>query len=557
MAKIGTHDGTFHCDEALAVFLLRLLPQYKDATLIRTRNPQLLNECDVVVDVGAVYDPSKHRYDHHQRGFQETLSDKHVMKLSSAGLIYKHFGKQVIQILSSGCLSDSDSEIIYQKVYTSFVEALDGIDNGISQYPQDSVRAYSINTDLSARVSYLNPRWNEDDKNIDERFLKASQLAGSEFVTVVESLVKSWLPARSIVKEAYDARFSTNASGKIMKLTQFAPWKEHLFEIEEEANGSSNNSSGGGGDNQVLFVLYEDTSKSWRIQCVAVGDSFQSRLPLPEPWRGVRDDNLSKLSNIEGCIFVHASGFIGGAKTYEAVFEMALRTLEFDREEKAKVNYCPDLVCSNLSPCPLHSFHQVSDSDLQGVIFDCDGTLADTMPTHFQAWTQVLSQYDIAFPEPQFYSLGGVPSLPIVHILLRQQPHIQLPTGVTPEEVVRRKQAAFEELDEHHTLKGIPHVLAIADNYRKAGLPMAVASGGDKVNVLKALRLLGIQDWFSVVVAAEDVKNGKPHPEPYLLAATRLGVDPTRVRAYEDTDIGLQSIRAAGMQALDIRVLPH
>ncbi|XP_060679085.1 UPF0160 protein MYG1, mitochondrial, partial [Hemiscyllium ocellatum] len=64
--RIGTHGGTFHCDEAVACFLLRVLPQYQDAEIIRTRDPQVLEECDVVVDVGGVYDPDRHRYDHHQ-----------------------------------------------------------------------------------------------------------------------------------------------------------------------------------------------------------------------------------------------------------------------------------------------------------------------------------------------------------------------------------------------------------------------------------------------------------------------------------------------------------
>jgi len=319
--KIGTHDGTFHCDEALAVYMLRLLPRYRDATIVRTRNPQLLEECDIIVDVGAVYDPSKHRYDHHQRGFTETLSPKHVTKLSSAGLIYKHFGKEVIQELSQNTLSWSDNEIIFQKVYKSFIEGLDGIDNGISQYPNDIVPAYTLNTDLSARVGRLNPRWNQDEKNIDERFRKAMELAGSEFTETIDSLINSWIPARDIVQSAYDTRHEVHPSGTIMKLVQFTTWKEHLSEIE-------------GSNPTVLFVLYQDTAGSWRVQCVSVGHSFQSRLPLPEPWRGIRDDELSRMTGIEGCIFVHASGFIGGAKSFESVLRMASLALEQDQEDK-------------------------------------------------------------------------------------------------------------------------------------------------------------------------------------------------------------------------------
>lgn len=89
VARVGTHNGTFHCDEALAVYMLRTMDKYKDATVIRTRDPAKLDECDIVVDVGAVYDHDKLRYDHHQKGFTETFDKAHHTKLSSAGLIYK------------------------------------------------------------------------------------------------------------------------------------------------------------------------------------------------------------------------------------------------------------------------------------------------------------------------------------------------------------------------------------------------------------------------------------------------------------------------------------
>jgi hypothetical protein len=87
---IGTHNGTFHCDEALAVFLLRQTDTYKDASLKRSRDPAVLGDCDIVVDVGAVYDESKLRFDHHQRGFTEVFGHGFSTKLSSAGLVYKY-----------------------------------------------------------------------------------------------------------------------------------------------------------------------------------------------------------------------------------------------------------------------------------------------------------------------------------------------------------------------------------------------------------------------------------------------------------------------------------
>lgn len=120
MVKIGTHNGAFHCDEVMACAMLKLLPKYKDAEIVRTRDSKILDTCDIVVDVGGVYDPSKHRYDHHQKTFHESVSTilpgkKWVTKLSSAGLVYVHFGKEIIsQIL--GNTEDALIEKVFDKV---------------------------------------------------------------------------------------------------------------------------------------------------------------------------------------------------------------------------------------------------------------------------------------------------------------------------------------------------------------------------------------------------------------------------------------------------------
>lgn len=96
---IGTHDGTFHCDEVLAISMLRLLPTYRDAVVVRTRDTEKLAKCDIVVDVGSEYDAARLRFDHHQRGFDQTLGEGYKTKLSSAGLVYKHFGREVLSVL--------------------------------------------------------------------------------------------------------------------------------------------------------------------------------------------------------------------------------------------------------------------------------------------------------------------------------------------------------------------------------------------------------------------------------------------------------------------------
>ncbi|KDN37279.1 hypothetical protein RSAG8_10261, partial [Rhizoctonia solani AG-8 WAC10335] len=158
---IGTHNGTFHCDEALAIFLLRQTKEYADSSVTRTRDPKILETCDIVVDVGAVYDPEKLLFDHHQRGFTEVFGNGFKTKLSSAGLIYKHFGPEIIANQLQLSPTDAKVQELWLKLYGDFIEAIDGIDNGVLQYPSEIPPAYRNRTDLSSRVGHLNPRWNE------------------------------------------------------------------------------------------------------------------------------------------------------------------------------------------------------------------------------------------------------------------------------------------------------------------------------------------------------------------------------------------------------------
>ncbi|XP_023651030.2 MYG1 exonuclease [Paramormyrops kingsleyae] len=323
LAKIGTHNGTFHCDEVLACFFLRQLPEYKDAEILRTRNPDLLTQCDVVVDVGGEYDSKKHRYDHHQRTFKETFSSlcpekPWVTKLSSAGLVYLHFGRRLLSQLTQLKSDDSQLEVLYDKLYENFVEEVDAVDNGISQH--DGEPRYAISTALSSRVSHLNPRWNSANQDTEEGFHKALEMVGTEFLDRLDFYQNSWLPARAVVKKAMEKRTQVDPSGEVVLLEQGGcPWKEHLFSLETELNVETS----------IKFVLYQDQNGQWRVQCVpAALHTFQNRLSLPDEWRGVRDEALSALSGIPGCIFVHAGGFIGGNSTQEGALEMARRTLQ-------------------------------------------------------------------------------------------------------------------------------------------------------------------------------------------------------------------------------------
>jgi HAD superfamily hydrolase (TIGR01509 family) len=185
----------------------------------------------------------------------------------------------------------------------------------------------------------------------------------------------------------------------------------------------------------------------------------------------------------------------------------------------------------------------------QALVFDFDGTLVDTMPLHFRAWQVLAKRHGFVFPRERLYAMGGIPTRDILKILRAEQGLSFDPLVVAKE----KEETYLALLDE---VKPIPEILAIArENFGK--LPMAVASGGTRRVIERLLTHLGLGELFAAVVTSEDVVNQKPAPDIFLEAACRLGVPPAQCRAYEDTDLGMAAIRAAGMEAVDVRsILP-
>jgi beta-phosphoglucomutase-like phosphatase (HAD superfamily) len=181
------------------------------------------------------------------------------------------------------------------------------------------------------------------------------------------------------------------------------------------------------------------------------------------------------------------------------------------------------------------------------MVFDCDGTLADTMPLHWRAWQLISQRHRLRFPKDRFYALGGVPSRDILKLLATEQ-------GRTLDyiAVAHEKEEAYLPLMAE--VKPIQAVVQIArENFGK--IPLAVASGGTQPIIVAVLEHLKIRDLFAAVVTSEMVRHQKPAPDIFLEAARRIGVPPQFCRGYEDTELGLASIRSAGMDAVDVRTL--
>jgi beta-phosphoglucomutase family hydrolase len=192
-------------------------------------------------------------------------------------------------------------------------------------------------------------------------------------------------------------------------------------------------------------------------------------------------------------------------------------------------------------PLPAGSF--------RAYIFDCDGTIVDSMPLHYRAWKAALGEWNCDFPEDLFYSWGGKPVREII-AELNQMNGLKMPI----EDLATRKEALY--LAQLPSLKAIPEVVEHIDA-QYGRIPFAVASGSRRDSVLGSLTTVGLLDKFEVVISAEDYTNAKPAPDCFLLAAEELGVDPKECLVFEDTQLGIQAATAAGMASVMVPFIMH
>jgi beta-phosphoglucomutase family hydrolase len=182
---------------------------------------------------------------------------------------------------------------------------------------------------------------------------------------------------------------------------------------------------------------------------------------------------------------------------------------------------------------------------IRGLIFDCDGTLVDTMPLHYIAWKQAMAEIGIDFPEDRFYSFAGKPTVTIIETLCREQNIV-----CDPQLVAEEKERLF--LENLESLEPVHSVIEIV--HRERGKrKLAVASGGWRDIVKRSLAVLHLDTLFDTIVGADDVVHGKPAPDVFLKAAEQLGLQPEQCLVYEDGDLGIEAAHAAGMQVIDVR----
>lgn len=184
------------------------------------------------------------------------------------------------------------------------------------------------------------------------------------------------------------------------------------------------------------------------------------------------------------------------------------------------------------------------DGEFQAYLFDCDGTIVDSMPLHYATWLEALAEWNCVFDEQLFYAWGGRPVADII-ATLNDMHGLRMPV----DDVVRRKETLYHE--HISRLQTVPEVLEHIE-HSHGRIPFAVVSGSTREAVTSSLAALNLLDRFDVLVCAGDYQRAKPDPEPFLLAASRLGVDPARCLVFEDTDLGIAAATAAGMASVKV-----
>jgi beta-phosphoglucomutase-like phosphatase (HAD superfamily) len=185
----------------------------------------------------------------------------------------------------------------------------------------------------------------------------------------------------------------------------------------------------------------------------------------------------------------------------------------------------------------------VPTREFAGYIFDCDGTLADTMPLHYRAWSRLIDELGGSFSEAMFYAWGGRPT---VKILERLRDEHGLLVEDLYQAAARKEEYFLQMLPE---VRPIESVLAVVRQWHGIK-PMAVASGGFRGLVEQTLDALGIRSLFQSVVCVEDYARGKPFPDAFLEAAQRLTLPPQECLVFEDSPLGIEAAAAAGMQCV-------
>ena len=292
--KIVTHNETFHCDEVLGCGILKLI--YPDAVIIRTRDVSIIESCelcDIVLDVGKIYDPNTNRFDHHQESFNDSFSDNYTTPLSSCGLIWKHYGHRVLEAHPKFNVFEKYTEEIYNNIYKSIIHPVDCNDNGISN---TYVNMVYFPVELSNIVSSFNETHNETSQY--DNFIETMTMCQKIFMNYMNKSINKYVEYyeyHDIFLEAFNNRI------KPYYIVLNDPQNIHQFLKKYDK------------EQTIKFIIAKtnDCYKLWTINKTG-GKKFEILMKL------ISEKQAQKLKIGNDLIFIHKVCFTGACKTLES-----------------------------------------------------------------------------------------------------------------------------------------------------------------------------------------------------------------------------------------------
>jgi uncharacterized UPF0160 family protein len=304
---VVTHSGKFHADEVAAYTILRVI--YPDINVIRSRDQDVIDNSDIVIDVGQVYDPLRNRFDHHQRGCDERFNINSMISMSSAGMVYKTYGRKFLEKMTK----TNDLEELFETIYFKVIQEIDALDNGMKQ--SESKLNYYINSGVTSMVSKMNGSNIYDHTEQMTLFKEASDyiLQNMKYqITYFSERQKIYHKDRIVISDAMKNRFDISETGEILKvdsychngLTCIIRYEQEHFDMDEK---------------NIKFIIYP-SEKGWMV--LTISKDFVSRKKLMP----INDLQLL-LSDPEKLIFVHNKLFIASATDLNTAIEIAQLSL--------------------------------------------------------------------------------------------------------------------------------------------------------------------------------------------------------------------------------------
>jgi uncharacterized UPF0160 family protein len=299
--RVAVHNGTYHTDDvfALAITVLWAHKKGYDCTMIRTRDESELKNCQVVLDVGGVFDPMTHRYDHHQSSFHEVRSN--AVGYASAGLAWRQYGLEL-------CSGD---EAAWSAVDNSLIVGIDAIDVGID-LTQSIHESKCLTPDLAYLTSLSRPTWREEIADPEIAMNAAFWRIYEHAKNIINRAIvhaRDYVIAENKVREYYN---SAEDKRVVVADREYPAWVDVLSNYPEP-----------------LFYVYQRSDKSWGAKCVRLegGKTFKTRVDFPKEWAGLRGAELQSATGVADARFVHLGRYLAIAESQSGVIELVTKVL--------------------------------------------------------------------------------------------------------------------------------------------------------------------------------------------------------------------------------------